>query len=364
MLHAVKQQLQEWEPSYMLTADLKVGSFKQRNQSGIHHLAYQQSNKIPFAGETISSVATLIPKSIRKKYRIVLESEVDAILDASGFAFSDQWGAGDTERMAARCLRWKKQGKKSILLPQAFGPFTSERIKQAFRQIIDSVDLVFTRDEISYKHISQLSVPMEHIKIAPDFTNLVQGIAPAYINDLAGRPCIIPNYRMIDKTESTVSTTYLTFLASSIEHLLKQGMKPFILIHERNDAELGAQLQAHVSQTIPVIKESNPLHLKGILGKCYLVIGSRFHGLISALSQGVPCLGAGWSHKYQMLFKSYSCLDLLVDVNNLQDSLEKVDSIIHEPTRSRVIEAVAQEAKRQKSLSRQMWVEVNKSLAY
>lgn len=362
MLHAVKQQVQEWNPSNTLSANLKVGSFAQRQQAGIHHLAYQRSNKIPYGGEVVNAVANLIPKFIRQRSGIVLESEVDGVLDASGFAFSDQWGPEDTEKMAELCLRWKRQGKKTVLLPQAFGPFTSPRIKQAFVQIINNVDLIFARDDISYQYLSELSTAIDHVKIAPDFTNLVKGVAPDYIKNLVGRPCIIPNYRMIDKTASTVSTAYLSFLALSIEHLLAKGFKPFILIHERNDSELGVQLQAQISQPIPVVKENNPLFLKGILGQSYLVIGSRFHGLISALSQGVPCLGAGWSHKYKMLFKSYGCSDLLVDIeDHVQQNLDRLNLII-QPTRSKVIESVEREGRYQKSLSLQMWSEVRTTL--
>lgn len=364
MLYAVKQQLHQWDKNNTLSGHLTLGTFEQRKQVGINHLASTRSNKITYAGQIIGFSANLIPKTIRKKYNITLESEVNTVLDASGFAFSDQWGSEDTEKMAKLCSKWKKQGKRIILLPQAFGPFTGERIRKAFVQIVNDVDLIFARDEISYKHISQLSVPLKNVKIAPDFTNLVQGIEPDYIKNLVDRPCIIPNCRMLDKTSSEVREKYIFFLTSIIEHLLGSGIKPFILIHETKDYNLGTQIQAQVSQAVPVIQESNPLYLKGILGKSYLVISSRFHGLISALSQQVPCLGTGWSHKYQMLFESYNCLDLLVDIeNNLQESLAKLDLIIHEPTRARVIEAIAQASENQKTLSREMWIEVKKMLA-
>ncbi len=36
--------------------------------------------------------AILIPAFIRKKLRFALNKEVDVVLDASGFAFGDQWG--------------------------------------------------------------------------------------------------------------------------------------------------------------------------------------------------------------------------------------------------------------------------------
>ncbi|MBE9190694.1 polysaccharide pyruvyl transferase family protein [Gloeocapsopsis crepidinum LEGE 06123] len=354
MLYSVKQKIQDWDRSNTLSTNVKLGSLEQGKQVTINYLPTRKSQKL---------AANLIPKTVRKKYGITLESEVDAVLDASGFAYSDQWGAGKTEHMADIYSRWKSQGKKIVLLPQAFGPFTSKRIQDAFSQLLNNVDLVFARDEVSYECISQLSVPMEQVKIAPDFTNLVQGIEPSYIKDLIGKPCIIPNIRMTDKTSPELSRSYFSFLTSSIEYLLDKGLEPFILLHQLTDFELGSQLQAQVSRTVPVIKEDNPLYIKGILGKCYLVISSRFHGLISALSQGVPCVGTGWSHKYKMLFKTYNCSDLLINLeNNIDENLSKLDAIIYEPTRTQVIEAIAQAAKQQKVSSQQMWADVENLL--
>ena len=364
MLHAVKQQVQEWDKNNTLSADLRIGTFEQRRQAGINHLACVPRSKKKFKESIAISVANRLPKSIREKYDIKLESEIDAVLDASGFAYSDQWGSSQTERMAKLCSQWRRQGKKIILLPQAFGPFTNEEVKKAFIKLVAEVDLIYARDVVSYEHISQLPVSIERVKIAPDFTNLVKGVEPEYIKDLLGKPCIIPNRRMLDKTSSEVSNTYLSFLRASINHLLGQGTEPFILVHEENDWELCKQLQAQVGRKVPVVTENNPLYLKGILGKCYLVIGSRFHGLVSSLSQGTPCLGTGWSHKYQMLFKSYDCLDLLVDFeNNIEDNLKKIDLIIHEPTRSRIAASIERAGNHQKELSQQMWNQVRSLLS-
>lgn len=361
MLHAVKQQINQWDKDNDLCAQLLIGDFQKRKQLGVKHLAWiaDRERKKPLKSRTANFAASLIPKRIREPLDIVLDSEVDIILDASGFAFSDQWGPAKTERMAEQCFRWKKQGKKIILLPQAFGPFTNKRIQKAFIKMLDNVDIVFARDEISYEYISKLSVSMDKVKLAPDFTNLLQGIQPDYIKDLQGKPCIIPNQRMLDKTSPEVRDKYVSFLASSIQHMLDKGLQPFILIHEFNDSKLGMHLKAQLNQEIAVIEESNPLHLKGILGESYLVIGSRFHGLISSLSQGTPCLGTGWSHKYQMLFKNYNCSELLIDVaDDIDKNLGKLDLLLNEDTRAKIIESVEQGAREQKNFTKQMWDEV------
>ncbi|NJO63759.1 MAG: polysaccharide pyruvyl transferase family protein [Richelia sp. RM2_1_2] len=358
MLHAVKQQIHGWDDENTISLHLRIGNFKQRTDVEVSHLLWLRFGKIPFATPSFNIIANLTPKNIRERYNFILESEIDVVLDASGFCFSDQWGARATEEKLKLYSRWKKQGKKIILLPQAFGPFSSDKIQQAFRKVVEISDLVFARDRISFEHINKFNNPKNNIRIAPDFTNLVEGVEPPYFNTLLGRPCIIPNQRMIDKTSLNVGDNYLSSLASIAEYLIEKGLDPFILIHEKDDCILGKELQNSIAKNITVVEEDNSLFLKSILGKCSFVVSSRFHGLVSALSQGVPCIGTGWSHKYEMLFQDYNCLELLIDSNNINNVLEKLDLLICEATRTKIIHDLEISGSNLKALSKVMWSEV------
>ena len=93
-----------------------------------------------------------------------------------------------------------------------------------------------------------------------------------------------------------------------LRYFLENGRNPFVLVHESGDKNLADRL-ASVNPNIPVIHESNPLYIKGIIGHSKFLIGSRFHSLVSGLSQGVPSLGTGWSHKYIELFDQFPNTD-------------------------------------------------------
>ena len=361
MLLAAKQQVKRWDENNRFAAQMQIGNFEARNKAGISHLAWETPREQTASrkGQLVKAAAPLVPKFIRRQYNIVLESEVDVILDASGFAFSDQWPAKKTETMAAHCARWKREGKKIIFLPQALGPFENARSRSAFAQILRTADRVFARDRISYEHAISALPSATNVRLAPDFTNLLQGETPDYIEEVANRPCVVPNKRMLDKTSPEVRASYLAFLTAAIHRLVEQGLDPFILIHETHDFELGQQLRSQLNRNIPVVQEENPLYLKGILGSAYLVIGSRFHSLVSALSQGTPCLGTGWSHKYQMLFADYNCPDLLLDVEgDIDKSLTALDLLTEPRSRTQIVQKVEAGAAAQKTLSRQMWAEV------
>ncbi len=363
MMYSIRDRLQQWDTANKIAVDVGVGTFEQRNEAEVYHYLWKRFRKIPYGVDAFNIVAKLIPNFLRDRYKLVLESELDCVMESSGFAYSDQWGEKPTQNMAELCHRWKKQGKKIIFLPQAFGPFTTSGIKHNFSQIVDLADLIFARDQKSYDYISQIANSMNNVKIAPDFTNLLPGLKPKYADRLINRPCIIPNYRMLDKTTANTKNQYLTFIDYCLKYLVDRGLDPFILIHELDDFSLGQQIKQNFVGKIEIVRENNPLYLKGILGDCQLVIGSRFHGLISALSQETPCLGTGWSHKYQELFESYSCPEMLINLQaNLDSNINKLEMLVSESSRNNLIQSIKIASERQKALSEAMWHEVAKLL--
>ena len=363
MLCAVKQQVEEWDDKNVLGGPLGMGNFRERKNAGLKHVLCRSKRPELFKEKVALATSNFIPKGIRYQNDLILESEVDVFLDASGFVFGDQWGPQKTRKMLELCTSWRRQGKKVILLPQAFGSFTDQETRAEFIKLINNIDLAFARDVQSYEYIAQLNVPLDRIKIAPDFTNLVKPEEPAYIDALVGRPCIIPNQKMIDKTSPEVSQSYLLFLETSLKYLREKGLKPFILLHESGDKKIGYLLQDKLQVEDLVINENNPLYLKGIIKRCSFTIGSRFHGLISALSQGIPSIGTGWSHKYQMLFKDYECPEMLVTPDSdKSEYLAKLNLLIDEQTRNELSAKLLIASEYQKQLSRQMWAQVKKTI--
>lgn len=302
----------------------------------------------------------LIHKRLRQMYGMVLDSEIDVVLDASGFSYSDQWGDGNSLEAAKSIKRWKKQGTKVVFMPQAFGPFESPKARRAFREVTESADLIFPREEVSYKYVSDLTGSRGNIIMAPDFTNLISGVVPKDFDAYANRFCIIPNYRMMDKTGEGTSSNYISFLITCAKYLQRQGAKPFILIHEGgNDFWLGMQVANGLEQEINIVRETHALRIKGIIGASDGVISSRFHGLVSALSQGIPALATGWSHKYEMLFKDYGFPEGMLSVNSDQQEIQgKIDLLLSESSREGLRKNLRETSAIQKQGASRMWDEV------
>lgn len=336
MLHSIIQQFSD-SNKYKLVTDFTMGTFEQRSQLGLHQkfrvnpLGYQFSDEGKrTAINNMKKDQKIFERFFRSQFSeglgLVAPSEIDVILDASGFRYSSQWGNNQTHLAAFLYEQWSKEGKKIILLPQAIGPFDTDEIKQSFQKLIRSVNLICPRDDVSYNHIMEICPKnsKDKIKKFPDFTCLAEGKIPNY-EFPTNQVCIIPNYRMIDKTDSKIATWYMNLLIEIIRFLKKRKIDFFVLIHETGkDYLIYDEICKKTGYDIKLISEDDPLVIKGIISQCSTVIGSRYHGLISALASNVPTIGIGWSHKYDELFKDFGIDEFLIKNLLGKEAVEKV----------------------------------------
>jgi colanic acid/amylovoran biosynthesis protein len=261
--------------------------------------------------------------------------EIDAVLDASGFAFSDQWGSSGAFDLLKKMETPARRGKPLILLPQALGPFRNAEVAAASRALFRRASLVCARDTLSHEAATELGVSSDVLRQYPDFT---VGIAPQLPQGFQlpkEFSAIVPNLRMMDKGAS--ASTYLDFLSRSISLLQSRAMNPVFVLHDAEEDRKVIERIYATGISIPVIEHEDPRVLKAILGRATLVIGSRFHALVSSLSQGVPCIGAGWSHKYPELFSAFAAVDLLVSDLNDAEYLEKLIVSLANPSQRQAI---------------------------
>jgi polysaccharide pyruvyl transferase WcaK-like protein len=355
MLHAILQRISKEQPEaqFVMTPIGSSRPYSERAKLGLFQKLW-----FPKYGVLFHKLLGKMPKHLRERYGLVLDSEVNFVLDASGFAYSDQMGDAKSILLAQSIKRWSRQGTKVVLLPQAFGPFSSPAIKDAVKVIADHANLVFAREKRSYDYLKEVVGERKNIKIAPDFTNLVEGTVPKNFAQ-KNRFCIIPNHKMIDSTSPIMSVAYVPFLISCVKLLKSKGENPFVLVHCKDDFDLAELIAKGLNEKIEIINESDPLIIKGILGVCKGVIGSRFHGLVSALSQGVPSLATGWSHKYQMLFEDYGFGEGLIDPTASEEEIRtKIDAITDPESNHTIRGKIKANSEQLKKCSEAMWKEI------
>lgn len=299
----------------------------------------------------------LFHQGYRERFGLIPQDEVEVLLDASGFAYGDAWPVEWIEATAARYERIRRNGTRIILMPQAFGPFTDPRVAAASRRVFETADLVFARDGESRDHLAQLGPGKAAIQQAPDFTAVLKGKLPEDWQVEPRQVAVIPNRKMLDFGSAKARQAYVEAMVDAAREAAALGYSPFVLPHEEGDGGLADEIAAW-GGGLPVVTYEDPLHLKGILGRVDFTIGSRFHGLVNSLSQGVPAFGTSWSHKYHHLYRDFGVPELLASVDSLPTAIRS----LREPALDSWRGTLAEQSNKVKAETTRMWERVEQRI--
>jgi polysaccharide pyruvyl transferase WcaK-like protein len=254
-----------------------------------------------------------------------------------------------------------------VLLPQALGPFRTAAVREPFVRALEAVDLVYTRDARSEAHLREIAPGDGRIRRAPDFTIALPGRRPV---DLKGRvgegpfAGLVPNDRMLERTSPEIAAAYVDFLRLCAREVEATGLQPVLVLHETaRDAPFAERLRDVLGPDPKVVTESDPLVLKGILGAAAIVVSSRYHALVSAMSQGVPVVATGWSHKYATLLEDFGIPGQLMDLPVDRDELhQRLSVAVDGPGRTAMTDTLRRRAAEQTAEVVAMWAEIRARL--
>ena len=262
----------------------------------------------PFRG-IVEKIIQFLGKVMRRKISINIFSEfyspenVDIILDASGFKFSDQWG--HTDSYLTEKINYYKSlisnRKIIIFLPQAFGPFESQNGIKSAEMISKYPNLVYARDKISFKFLKNFN-KKNILKLSPDITLKTKGVFPKHLTKYRNSILLIPNKKMLSHGSVKIDK-YLNLFNNLIIFFKSKNQKVVLLNHEGYDDLILCKILSKKNK-IEIITDLSAKQTKGFIGSSKFVISSRFHGVASALSQGVPCVSLAGITNTKCFFKN------------------------------------------------------------
>ena len=295
-----------------------------------------QRLRLPGAPLDADALSYRLPQRLRsvlRRHGMVTEVDVDAVLDASGYAYGDAWGDAPLESAAREIERLADHGKPYVFLPQAFGPFAGTAATRHFGLALSKAALVCARDARSREHLARVAPAVgATIEMYPDFTLTVPGDPQAAAKWGVDQrtALIIPNAEMqgARNPDATARSGYAALLQALARRLHELGYLPRVLNHEgAADAALCESLRAAIDGA-PVIEEDDPVALKGVIGAAGLVVASRFHGCANALSQAVPCLATAWSHKYGQLFADFGVGEYVLESGDAAAGIARLEALV------------------------------------
>ena len=284
-------------------------------------------------------------------YQQAIVEAADAFVDISGFLYVDKRDPSEAMKLVTLTLMAEAQGVPYIYLSQTFGPFTISTLRRGVAKAVRASSLLYTRDRQSRAHLAALLGKKEQeVRLSPDIAFLFKGDAPSAeamrqlgLNSEKPILGVSPNMRVYERSAGDVAgNKYIRALSGMIRHFTEQGVQVLLLPHEMrtqkgkaDDRTLCNMLLQEVPSDLVRNLEGLPTaeQIKGIIGGCDLVVGSRFHSLVAALSQGVPAVAVGWAHKYPELLREFGLGEYVYDYDTVSD--EDFTRVVYEAWCSR-----------------------------
>lgn len=257
----------------------------------------------------------------------------DYVIDISGYALGSNWGNATSMLTALWAELAKKFHAKIIYMPQSFGPFEYEGlkgklVKHCVSKYMKKADLVCAREEVG-RLLLQNELQLQNVIQSPDLVLQNKEIHVEAIYKQIPRLLeleveaksigIIPNtetFRYIEKQK------VLSMYEMLIGKLLKQGYTVYVLAHAKNDIALCSEIKDLYKDNPKVIEVTDTLSCLEFdrnVSKFEFLIASRYHSVIHAYRNSVPCIVIGWADKYKELTKLCGQEEFAFDVRSEED---------------------------------------------
>jgi colanic acid/amylovoran biosynthesis protein len=220
------------------------------------------------------------------------------------------------------------------------------------RRLVDHADALFVRDRTSLAVVEQVAGPRPTVRLAPDLTVLADAVGGREADVV-----LVPNERLVGGRDHPTAESYVAVLEAAGSAAMCRGATVAVLLHSADpgDRTLGSLLAEALA--VPMLGPMDAARAKGIVASCELVVGSRFHALLGALSCGVPAVAVGWAHKYDELFADFGVPQLSLGPAPTADELRAaVDEVFED--RATIGREVATAAERMRAASARMWGQV------
>lgn len=277
---------------------------------------------------------------------------LDAVIDIHGYAFGDPWSLQGFREAAAWGEYCRNHGKPFCFLPQSWGPFEKQGYAEAARGVLRNASLFYARETLSQGELAKaLQKPAEEIPIAPDsvfrFSSGPSALGENVLRQVGlepqGKPLIgiTPNMRVYERTKGDGSANeYVQLLCRVCTYciediganviLLSNEVAPMLIVKagkpcqdDRYLCNMIASIVARPSSCFALRDYCSAEEVRSAVSCLDLLIGSRFHTLVFALSAGVPLVALGWAHKYEGLLKQFGLGDYFCNYSEFS-----VDSVL------------------------------------
>ncbi|MCP3919076.1 MAG: polysaccharide pyruvyl transferase family protein [bacterium] len=298
----------------------------------------------------------------------------DLVLDASGGdSFTDLYGEHRFWTVTLPKRIAIEQKRPLVLLPQTYGPFRSERLREEARSVLRGAASAWARDERSFQSLRELLEddfdPARHRQgvdlafgLELDDSRSWPAPATSWLGDNV--PVIGLNVSGLcwqraehAKKRYGLRADYRDTVFGLAARILRRTEARIVLVPHVLAAPGGAESdydaclglvrglgrKAH-GRVMVLGPDYGPSEIKSLIAQFDWFVGTRMHATIAALSTGVPAAALAYSGKFKGVFETCNVGDCVTDARRLdtQDALEHLWSswLVHDEARKALRQAL------------------------
>lgn len=297
---------------------------------------------------------------LRKNQILDTYLETDLVIDEAGISFSDSRGFV-MNTYAFVCMAVPMLlGVPAVKYSQALGPFHNAYNRILAKLVLPGLKLILARGRLTKAHLSAAGI-CKNVQLCADgaFSMPVDASVRKRVQKKSGpagksRMAALSVSSVVEKKCRKAGIDYCRIMAGFIRYLTNQGWQVFLFpnaarMHSakprNNDLMTGDAVAAaywkqensgwksgrkQLAGSFGSLKtagmqegliwerrEMDAEEIRARIAQCEVLVACRFHAMVFALSEQVPVLLTGWSHKYQEVMEQFGLAEYAADFSNL-----------------------------------------------
>jgi polysaccharide pyruvyl transferase WcaK-like protein len=239
---------------------------------------------------------------------------IDLIIDVSGFNLGKKWSIEIQESYLNNIRLAKKYNIPIIMMPQSFGSFDYPKDKEfllpVIRELLKYPKVIFAREKEGYDMLAE-QFGLTNVQLSTDLVLQNNGVdlSNIYKKPLkkmnlprveAGSVAIIPNTQCFNHGDKEKN---IQMYKDIIFYLIEKEKTVYIFRHSREDFPICKLIAEQFdSKKVRLLDdEFSCIEYDEFVKQFDFVICSRFHGIVHAYRNYIPCILLGWAIKYKEL---------------------------------------------------------------
>lgn len=278
----------------------------------------------------------------RQRELSTLMPRLDMIIDISGFNLGAKWSVYTHEKYFDNIRLAMKYGVPMALMPQSFGDFEYTEDMQfligEMKELLRYPKIIFAREKQGYDLLTK-QIGLDNVRLSADlvlqssgidYKNIFQKEPKTALPDICTQSnvAVIPNMQCFyHGNEQIVLAVYKSLINILIEH--KKNV--YLLRHSGEDLECCQKIKGMFpdSDAVKLIENNlSCLEYDRLAGNFDFIICSRFHGIVHAYRNCIPCVILGWEVKYASLAKLMEQENFVFDITQDRVDVKAIESAV------------------------------------